>query len=483
MSAIACVSVSGTSASLALLERLAFGRDELPDRLPLLKARSGVRQLVVLSTCQRVELYGAWAGEPDTARLLRALGADREVSMVLLQPAARVLVGADAARHLLRVASGLESFVLGESEVTGQVRWAAEASRAAGVSGAELDRLLGSAVSASRRIHRQTTFGAAGRSVAAAAMAAVAARFGGDLTGRRVLVVGAGEVASTAVMRAAALGADVTVANRTRHRAERFAQAGAHVVELSGLAVCLATTDVAILGTAAPHPLIDAATLRKARGVRAEPLLLVDLCMPRNVHPSVRALSSVRLMDLADLRGRGAEGAGALVTDVATADRLVEDEVGRYLDWSGARSAAGALRRLREDADTVAREEAHRVLGRLPAEVHGVVEQAVARAVHRLAHGPTRMLRTAAERGDDALVELLSGLFSGSAGGLGTQDWSPDGGGGSDDARQEVRSAGDDVHAARLLPRPLLHPQRRQLRSLEKPPDERAVHAADQVAV
>jgi glutamyl-tRNA reductase len=206
----------------------------------------------------------------------------------------------------------------------------------------------------------------------------------------------------------------VTVANRTRPHAERFADAGARVADLSELAACLATSDVAILATAAPQPLIDPALLDRSRGKRSGPLLLVDLCLPRNVSPSVRALGSVRVLDLADLadlHGAFSRRAGGLVADVTIAERLVDEEVARYLSWLSTRSAAEAIRRLRTDAEAVVREEAHRALGRLPAEVHGVVEQAVSRAVHRLAHGPTVRLLAAAEQGDDDLVSVLAGLF------------------------------------------------------------------------
>ncbi len=177
-----------------------------------------------------------------------------------MSAAATGYAGDAAARHLLRVATGLESFVLGETEVAGQVRAAAEASRSAG-GDVVLDRLLDTAVSAARRAHRCTGVAATSRSVAAAAVDVVA----GDLPGRRLLLVGAGQVAATVVARGVALGAQVTVCNRTRRHADRFAAAGATVVDLAELPAVLATTDVAFLATAAPHPLVDAELLRACR--------------------------------------------------------------------------------------------------------------------------------------------------------------------------------------------------------------------------
>jgi len=410
MSALVCISVTGCHAGLALLERLAYRPEELAASLPRLRSLAGVAQLAVLSTCQRVEVYAA-SPYLDPRVVVRALATEREVSARELEPAVAVRTGPDAVHHLLRVTSGLTSFVLGEREIVGQVRAAAHASRVAGVSGPELNRLLASAVSVSRRVHRETSLATAGRSVAGAAVETLIARAGGDLSGCRLLVVGAGEVARVAVTRAVQAGADVTVANRTLRRAERLRDAGAHVVDLAELQRCLAVADTVVLATAAPHPLVDTVSLQAARGTTTRPLLLLDLSMPRNVHPSVREVDGVELLDLQDLGQLTPSGPDSLARDVDTAERLVRDEAARYFRWLDTRTAGDPIRRLRDDADAVAREEARRVAGRLPADVRDVVEEALLRTARRLAHGPTRTLLAAAERGDDDLVALLSGLF------------------------------------------------------------------------
>jgi glutamyl-tRNA reductase len=410
MSAVTCVSVTGCHAGLALLERLAFPAQDLPASLPRLRARAGVSQLAVLSTCQRVEVYAASSQPYDPRLLVRALGAERGVPAHALDPAVDVRTGPEAVQHLLRVTSGLASFVLGEREIVGQVRAAAQASRVAGVAGPELNRLLAAAVSASRRVHRETSFAAAGRSVAGAAVDAVLARRGTDLSGFRLLVVGAGQVATVVVERAVRAGAEVTVANRTLRRAERLRAAGAQVVDLAEVDGLLRTVDAAIVATAAPHHLVDAASVR---GPRARPLLLLDLCLPRNVDPAVREVEDVELVDLHDLGQAAAAGPGSLVSDLDTAERLVREEAARYLRWLQTRTAAHQVRRLRADADAVARDEARRLAGRLPQDVQAVLEEALLRTARRLAHGPTVTLLSAAENGDDHLVTLLSGLFEG----------------------------------------------------------------------
>jgi glutamyl-tRNA reductase len=376
-----------------------------------LRANSQARAVAVLSTCQRTEVYATWPGEPDDPALLAALALDRDIPGRVLHPVARTYRGDAAARHLLRVASGLESFVLGEAEIAGQVRAAAHISRAAGSGDVELARLMDAAISASRKRQRQTSILTATRSVAGAAVDAVALASGGTMTGKRLLVVGAGQVATVVVTRAVELQAVVTVCNRTRRHADRFGAAGATVADLADLAHCLATSDIAILATTAARPLIDADMLRQSRAAGARPLTLVDLSMPRNVDPAVRALPWVRLIDLADLRPDGMTDVGDLVHDVAAAEEIIETELRRYRRWLAGRSAAAALRRMRSGAEDIAREELARIAGELPAEIRLSVEGALLRTVHRLVHKPTLELRAAAEAGDGDLVSVLAGLF------------------------------------------------------------------------
>jgi glutamyl-tRNA reductase len=268
---LSCVSITGCHASLELLERLSYSREELARQLTSLRTSSHARAVAVLSTCQRTEVYATWTGEPDDPALLTALALDRGIPSGVLHPVTRTYRGDAAARHLLRVASGLESFVLGETEIAGQVRAAADISRTVGGGDVVLERLMDAAISASRKRQRRTSIATTSRSVAGVAVDAVVMSSGGTITGKRLLVVGAGHVASVVVARAVELRAVVTVCNRTRRRADRFIAAGARVVDLADLADCLTTSDIAILATAAPHPLVDARILRSARVPGAGP--------------------------------------------------------------------------------------------------------------------------------------------------------------------------------------------------------------------
>jgi glutamyl-tRNA reductase len=412
MTTLMCLSVPGCRVPVSVLEALSFPRAELSGALEDLRGRTGATQLCVLSTCERTEVYACWEDPVEPSILMHAVAANRGLPTAVVEEAATVLTGRRAALHLLRVATGLESFVLGERDIVGQVRAAADASRASGVSGLELERLLATAVHTSRRVHRSTGFGAGGRSVAAAAVSLAAAGNGGDLADRRVLVVGAGQVATEVAESATLLGATVTVCNRTKRHAERLAAAGAHVVDLARLVDVLPDSDVVIFGTAAPHRLLDAARLAPALAGRDRDLLVLDLCVPRNVDPDVGILAGARLVDLDELRALGAPGSEAISRDVARAEQIVGEELERYLRWLAGRTAATSVRQLRADLDRCTRSQVEQATRDVPEELRPLLEDGIRRVVSRLAHGPTRRLLEAAEAGDDDLVAVLAGLFA-----------------------------------------------------------------------
>jgi glutamyl-tRNA reductase len=235
---------------------------------------------------------------------------------------------------------------------------------------------------------------------------------GGDLQGLRVAVVGAGHVAAEVVADAGRLGARVTVCNRTRSRAERLAAAGATVVDLAQLPQVLATADIAIFGTASPQRLLDAEQLPSAGVGTGRGLLVIDLCVPRNVAPDVGRVPGVTLVDLADLRAAGAIDDGAVLHDLARAGEVVEGELNRYLRWLAGRSAALSVSRLRADVEAYAQSQVDQATRGVPDDLRPLIEERVRRAVHQLAHGPTRRLLKAAEEGDDRMVEVLAGLFA-----------------------------------------------------------------------
>lgn len=411
-SSLVCVAVTGVRAPMSVLEALSFAREDLAATLPDLQRRAGVSQVCLITTCERVELYAYDADGPDPDSVVRALADSRGVPVETVREAADVQTGRSAARHLLRVAAGLESFVLGESDIVGQVRSAAAASQEAVVGGLELERLVATAVNTSRRVRGSTSFGESGRSVAAAAVGVAAQENGGDLEGRSVLVVGGGEVAAQAVDTATRAGATVTVCARTRRRAERLAEAGAQLVPLDALLGLVPTADVVIFATASPEPLLGARPLAEVLADTRSSVLVLDLCVPRNVHPDVRDVQGVRLLDLGDLRAMSAVENENLSRDVARAEEIVAEELDRYHQWSVRRSAAPSVRQLREDLEACVRTHTIEATRGVPEDLRPLVVESIRRGLQQLAHGPTRRLMEAAEAGDDRLVEILGGIFS-----------------------------------------------------------------------
>ena len=417
MSRLTCLAFPGRRVPMDLMERLSCPVSQLPSMLQALRQVPGVDQVLLLSTCERTEVYALWADEADLVALTRALAEQRDLSVEALLPHLVARAGRDAVQHLLRVASGLDSFVRGESDIVGQVRAAVQVARAHQAVGLELQRLVDAAVNTSRRVHRTTGVGLAAGSVASTAVHAVDGLLPGGLSGRDLGVGGAGQVAASAVGEGRDLGARITVCNRDRANALRIAPPGARVIGLDELGPALADADAVVFGTASPDRLLVAADLGQTwlRGRSWREVVVVDLCVPRNVDPAVREAPGVRLLDLTDLRNTAVPGlspAPPAPAAVELADQVVAQEVDRFMHWWTDRAAAARVRRLRADVDACVREEVARATRGLSPEVEVLVAEGIRRAVQHLAHRPTRRLLDAAAAGEDELVEVLTGLFA-----------------------------------------------------------------------
>jgi glutamyl-tRNA reductase len=300
-----------------------------------------------------------------------------------------------AARHLLRVASGLESMVLGEAEILGQVKDALALAASEGTLGSVLDRLATTAIRAGKRARTETDIGAGTVSVASAAVA-LAGKVFSDLGGREVLVIGAGDTARLAgqhfsLRRPRAL----RIANRTLARAEALAQAfGGAALPLGELPAALVRCDVIVCATSAPRPLLSGDDVREAlRGRRGRPLLVLDLGVPRNVEPEVADLEGVFLHTVDAVRGHVDENLGRRRRAVPRVEAIVEEELLSFLDWVRTLEVTPTLRALRERFEAVRAEEVGRHLGRFSKEDAQRVESLTRSLVNRLLHTPTARLK------------------------------------------------------------------------------------------
>ena len=414
---VVVIGLNHRTVPLELLERMTVDDASLPKALADLVGRDHVSEAVVLSTCNRTEVYAS------VERFHAAYADIREFfsGLAFLPPEAfgdHLYAHYDeaAAQHLFSVAAGLDSAVLGESEILGQVRASWERAREEQAAGTTLNMLFRSAVEAGKRARTQTAIGQKVTSVSAAAVAMAAERLGG-LAGRNVLVVGAGEMGEGLVRSLLAAGADpVRVANRTWERAVELADSvGATPVRLDELPAALTEVDLLLTSTGATSIIVEHADVEPVVQARAgRPLLIVDIAVPRDVDAAAGTLPGVTLLDMDDLRAHAEVGLAERRREVAAVRSIVDDEVRRFQEQTSAREVAPLVAALRQKADEVAAAELARQQRRLadltPAQ-REAVEAATRAALAKVLHGPTVALKAAAgtprgERLAEALREL-----------------------------------------------------------------------------
>ncbi|HXF51416.1 MAG TPA: glutamyl-tRNA reductase [Dehalococcoidia bacterium] len=395
------------SAPVEVRERLAASAADLHAALD---GDRGSVEWVSLVTCNRVELYLAGAGAASVARRLEDdIGA--RCAEAFSNGSARLYRyrGAEVARHLFRVASSLDSLVLGESDVLGQVGAALAMARERGTAGPLLTTLFQWAVRAGRRVRSETGLGRVDTSVSVAAVE-LAATAVPDLARARVVIVGTGkmgEVAVRALERRRV--ADVRVVGRTPERVACLAGPGRRAMLMHELATALATADVVISATSAPHPVITPAAL----GARPEgrPLVIIDIAVPRDVDPAVRTLPGVRVYDIDDLAPVARRYRTDREAEVQRAEGIVEEEARRFSEWLRQREAVPAIAAVHRRAEAIRRAEVERAAAELGLgeEQRQVVEAMSAALVKRLLHDP--FVRLKAPGGERYLLDFER-LFS-----------------------------------------------------------------------
>ena len=411
------VGVSHRTAPVSLLERVTVGFGTGSDVLGELRGAPGGRvgEAVVLATCNRVEVYAETDGFHAGVDAVSDLLARRSgVPLEQLKRHLYVHWEGQAVLHLFEVACGLDSMVVGESQILGQLRRAYATARDGGA-GPTLHELFQKALKVGKRAHSETGIDQAGRSLVTVGLERAVAAVG-PLEGRTVLVVGAGSMGSLAgatLRRAGA--AEVVVANRTAERAKRLAEAlDGRGVGLDGLEAALVEADVVVSSTGATGVVVPLELVARAverRGGR--PLAILDLALPRDIDPAVRSLPGVTLVDLEGLQEQlAATEAGA---DVAAAREIVAREVREFLAWQRAASIAPTVVALRSRADAVVEAELGRLAGRLPGldpAERAEVQATVRRVVDKLLHTPTVRVKELSEAPEglsyaDALRELF----------------------------------------------------------------------------
>jgi glutamyl-tRNA reductase len=420
--------ISHKTAPVAVRERLAFTESQAVEFAQLLAESSEVHEAVVISTCNRTEIYLVVGGvggdqlqaETDVLGLLarRASIRPTELAQEIYSPR-----NCEAARQLYRVTAGLESMILGEAEIQGQVKRAYEAAMRAGTTGPLSNRLFAAALTTGKRVRSETGIGASRVSVPSVAVD-LAQDVLGSLAERRVMLLGAGETSELTAQALAHQGVGtIFVANRHADRALSLAQRfGGSVVGLDKLPEQLLEADIVVSSTSSPHPILGSEELelvmaqRSGRGGRGgrEPLLLIDIAVPRDIDSRCGDIDGVTLYDIDDLQAVVQRNLGAREEIVPQAEEIVEEEIHRFARWLGQAETLPTVAALREHGNSIVEQILAENEGRWESasERDLMRVEAVARAVlGRLLHEPTIRLRSFSQERGHASLQLVRELF------------------------------------------------------------------------
>lgn len=405
------------TAPIELREKLTIDRDALGPSLKLLAAYA--RPGVILSTCNRLEVYAFEEAETDLpARIIAFLTAVSGVTEPELRSHLYQHQGDGCAQHLFRVASGLDSMVVGETQVLGQVRTAFSVATELGFVRGPLSGLFHQALRTARQIHRETNIGSRSRSVSQAGVQ-LARGLLGDLAQKQALVVGAGDAGRLVAQALSDAGVKkIMVTNRTRWRAEDLArELGGIAVPIEELSLQLAQADVVISSTGSPGYMLDQLTIREALGQRSgRPLLLIDIAVPRDIDPAVGSLDNVQLYDLDALQLMSEIAPEDLEQDLAWAEGIVEGRTEEFHQWWDSLDVIPLIASIREQAEAIRRAEVARTIGKLKGRMPDDLEELASRLdamsaalVKKLLHHATVHFK---ENRGPAQQELARQLFN-----------------------------------------------------------------------
>lgn len=416
---IVLVGVSHHTAPVELRERVDFAARGLEDALRAVMRRPTVGEAVVLSTCNRAELYAVGAdGAALHEDLAEFFSEYHRVPAPELAPHLYTRYDGDAVRHLFRVAAGLDSLVVGEPQIFGQVKDAYTAATEQHATGPILNKLFHWAFLAGKRVRTETGLAEGAVSVSYAAIA-LARKIFGDLRQRHALVIGTGEMAElTAVHLAAQQMARLLVTGRTAAHAEALAaKVGGTVIPWTELPAALASADIVVTATGSPTLILSAAAVDAAmRARRHRPLFIIDIAVPRDVDPAAGRIEQVFLYNIDDLEHIVRENLARRARQIERAEAIVTEEVGGFMAWLGSRRAIPTVVALRQRFDEIRRAELKRLepkLAKLPPEARARIDEITRLIVEKLLLTPTEQLKRISEPETVAAYsDALNRLFS-----------------------------------------------------------------------
>ncbi|OON41301.1 glutamyl-tRNA reductase [Izhakiella australiensis] len=409
--------INHKTAPVALRERVAFAPDILDHALESLLAQPQVQGGVVLSTCNRTELYLSVEQQADLQeRLVSWLCDYHKVSEADVRSSLYWHQENEAVSHLMRVASGLDSLVLGEPQILGQVKKAYADSMRGHANSSELERLFQKTFSVAKRVRTETDIGASAVSVAFAACT-LARQIFESLTTVNVLLVGAGETIELVARHLREHRVQkLMIANRTRERAQLLAdEVGAEVIGIADIDARLGEADIIISSTASPLPIIGKGMVERAlKQRRNQPMLLVDIAVPRDVEPEVGKLANAYLYSVDDLQAIIDKNMAQRQAAAREAESIVLQESSEFMSWLRAQSAVETIREYRTSAELIRQELESKALAALSQGVDPqiVLNELAHKLTNRLIHAPTKSLQQAARDGDHERLHLLRNSLS-----------------------------------------------------------------------
>lgn len=418
MSELFAIGLNHKSAPVELRERLAVPSDDHARIVAGLREKTGLTEVMVVSTCNRVEIYGVGPAKTLAGETVIAALADlRRVEAGELGEHAFVRAAGDAARHIFRVTASLESLVVGEPQILGQVKDAFERAKENGAVGPVLDRCLSLAFKSAKRVRSETEIARGAANVSSVAVELARTIFG-ELGGCVALVIGAGEMAEGAATHLRADGvAEIVVVNRSAERGRGLAERVQGRYEpWDRLAAELGRADIVIASTGSPQPVVDRDLLKpviKAR--RGRPLFFVDIAVPRDIEPDVTKLPQVFLYNVDDLQQIVHDNLRNRRGEADRAAALVDEEVGEFLQWMRTRSIGPLIGELQAFGRDIVAAEIERTLpklGELTDAQRGQIEQLGRQIMQKLLHRPMANVRKGGAHLDPAaLAEALAALF------------------------------------------------------------------------
>jgi glutamyl-tRNA reductase len=410
--ALACVGLSHHTSPLEVREAIALSNAEVAGAVQRLRdARA--EEVLVLSTCNRTEFYTrGLAGDPaglvrDVLLSLKGFDIARTDGMLIVRH------DPDSVRHLFRVACGLDSMVLGEPQILGQVREAAQIASDAGGAGLVMGKMVEIALAVAKKARHETAIGEGPISFPSAGVE-LARKVFGSLEGRHALVIGAGEIARLVVEHLHSAGAALAVANRTEARGRTLAAvAGGPYIGLAGIPERLAWADLVVTATSSSKPLVDKAAVREAMRHRgARPLVFLDLSVPRNVDPEVNATTNVFVHDVDALRTIVEANLEKRRREIPRVEAMIDEGIDRFLRWHRALAVVPTIAEFREHVERIRAAELERFRSRLRESDRPLVEALTHGIVQKILHEPTSRLRESAEGGlGPGRVEAVRYLF------------------------------------------------------------------------